>query len=49
MDFSEIMVGRYSIAKRIDYAVSFDVDDTDLDTGSSTTNTTSNCELVIDT
>ena len=49
MDFSEIMVGRYSIAKRIDYAVSFDVNDTDLDTTSSSTFATSNCELLIDT
>jgi len=48
IDFSEIMVSRYSIGKIIDYAVKFTASSDDLDTGSSSTFATSACELVMD-
>lgn len=45
--FSEILVARYTKKKNIDYAIKFDVNDANLDTSSSSTFTTSNCELMI--
>jgi len=48
IDFTEIMVGRYSINKIIDYAVKFTASSDDLDTSSSTTVATADCESVMD-
>ncbi len=48
ISFSEIMVGRYSTKKNIDYAVKFTVNSSDLDTGSSATFATSWCTLMVD-
>lgn len=47
IDFTEIMVGRYSINKRIDYAITFSANSDDLDITSNSTFATSDCELVI--
>lgn len=46
--FSEIMAARYTKKKNIDYAVTFGVDDDDLNLSSSSTFATTGCKLVYD-
>ena len=42
------MAARYSSAKNIDYAITFNVDSDDLDTSSSSVFATNNCKLAYD-
>ncbi len=48
MSFSEIMAARYSSSKNIDYAITFGASSDDLDTGTSWTTATTNCDVKYD-